>query len=1031
MHVSRPRTLVVAYLALAEIARAALCLICVSTIAAAELSPSPNLHFIENQGQFPSNVLYRADAGPATVWFTQTGLFLQLVTPLDNAFRQETEILPSTKLEASVGEYNSTIVPLVFEGASANPTISHSKKTVASFNYFIGDDPSQWFSDVPAYEEITIRQLYPGIDLCYYGSKNRLEYDFQVSPGADPSLIRVKYAVDQTLSINTDGQLVIATPLGDLVENIPMIYQMDGNKQLVVAGQYRLINDHTFGFEINSNYRRDLPLIIDPVLDYSTYVGGTANDFGRGIAISSAGHAYITGFTASADFPVAGTSLDSTYNGGGTLGYDGFITKMSIGGDTIYYSTYFGGATGEDRPVAIALDNSGNIYVTGSTYSTDFPTVSPFQGTNAGDRDAFVLKLSSAGNSIIYSTYIGGSALDIPTDIAVNSGGQAFISGYTQSTAYDIAGTPLDNSLGGTEDAFVTRLSAGGSSLVASTFFGGTGKDEAFGIALGAGDTVFICGQTLSSNLTFKNAYDSTYGGGSATGDMFVAKLKPNLDALEYSTFVGTTADELALDIKVDSYGNSYICGYTFSSSFPLVGAADALFAGTTEGVVLKLSPTGSSLTFSTFLGGIGTDAPSSLGLSATNRVFITGNTGSSNFPIVDAFQATIGSAQDAFVSCLDSAGNAWVYSSFLGGGGADFGYGIIVDTGNSAYVVGYTGSGDFPLQSAVQTSLAGGYDAYVAKVLIDPFVCFDSDGDGFGDPGHPENECQTDNCPSILNVSQADGDADGIGDPCDNCPSVANGTQTDADSDGIGDECDVCTDTDGDGFGNPGFPANTCPLDNCPSIANVSQTDSDGDGIGDVCDNCTDTDGDGFGNPGFPANTCALDNCPTNANPSQLDPDGDGKGNECDNCPSVSNANQSNVDGDGSGDACDLCTDTDGDGFANPGYPASTCPVDNCPVTPNPTQTDANNNGIGDACDFGCCVGPIRGNVNGDVGNSVNIVDLTYLVNYIFGGGPAPLCVDEANVNGSSGATPVNVVDLSYLATYLFSGGPAPLACP
>jgi Thrombospondin type 3 repeat/Beta-propeller repeat len=1029
VHESRPRTLAVAYYALSVIAIASVCLGFVSLAVGADLLNTSRLQFVENRGQYPSGILYRADAGPATIWFTERGLYLQLVKPADDAFLGETDPLLSSRFESPAGEYQTAIIPLTFAGANANPVITHSQIPTSFANYFIGDDQSQWVSDAPAYDEITFQELYPGIDLRYYGRHNRLEYDFQVSAGADPSQIRIQYASDQRLTINAEGQLVIATPLGDLTENIPLIYQQDSNKRLPISGGYRLINDHTFGFEINSNYRRDLPLIIDPVLDYSTYVGGTANDYGRGIALSSAGHAYITGFTASADFPVVG-AYDATYNGGGALGFDGFITKMNIGGDTIYYSTYFGGTTGEDRSLAIAVNPAGQAFVTGTTYSTDFPTVTPYQATNAGDRDVFVLKLSAAGNSIVYSTYIGGTALDIGSDIVINSSGEAFVTGYTQSAGYDVAGTPFDNTLGGTEDAFITRLNAGGNSLVASTFFGGGAKDEAFGLTLHAGDTVYICGQTLSSDLPFKSAYDSTYGGGSSTGDIFVAKFKPNLDSLKFSTFVGTVADELALDVKVDSYGNSYVCGYTFSSTFPLVGAADATFAGTTEGVVFKLSPVGSTLTYSTFLGGMSTDAPAAIALSATNRAFVTGNTGSNNFPIVDAVQGSFGGAQDVFVSCLDTTGNAFVYSTYLGGFGSDFSYNIAVDTGASAYVAGYTGSANFPVQSAVQDELLGGYDAFVAKILITPFVCFDTDGDGYGNPGHPENECQTDNCPTIVNVSQADGDADAVGDACDNCPSTVNLSQTDSDSDGIGDACDICTDTDGDGFGNPGFPANTCPLDNCPTITNISQQDSDGDGIGDPCDNCTDTDGDGYGNAGFPANTCGLDNCPTTANPTQLDSDADGKGNSCDNCPNNANANQLDFDNDGTGDACDLCTDNDGDGFANPGYPASTCGIDNCPVTPNPSQTDTNSNGVGDACDFGCCVAPIRGNVNGDAGNSVNVADITYLVRYLFDNGPAPLCIDEANVNGST-TTIVNIIDVNHLVKYLFLAGPAPAACP
>jgi hypothetical protein len=228
---------------------------------------------------------------------------------------------------------------------------------------------------------------------------------------------------------------------------------------------------------------------------------------------------------------------------------------------------------------------------------------------------------------------------------------------------------------------------------------------------------------------------------------------------------------------------------------------------------------------------------------------------------------------------------------------------------------------------------------------------CTDTDGDGFGDPGFPENTCPEDNCPGQANPTQADGDDDGIADSCDNCPADSNPAQDDADGDGLGDVCDTCTDLDGDGAGDPGFPVNTCATDNCPADPNPTQDDADGDGLGNVCDTCTDTDGDGFGDPGFPANTCATDNCPATPNPGQEVGDSDGVGDLCDNCPDP-NPTQDDADGDGLGDLCDTCTDLDGDGAGDPGFPANTCATDNCPADPNPTQDDADGDGLGDVCD-------------------------------------------------------------------------------
>ncbi len=987
------------------------------------------LSFCQNNGQYDDRVHFRAEAGQAVIWLTETGLYYQFMKPLANEISPDLPQRLGYSFAPASDSFAVRWVGLSLIGANPQSPIEPEKQKRFYSNFLLGNDPSEWHTRVPSYGEVVYQGIYPGIDLRYKASAAKLEYDFEVGAQADPDLINIHYTGIDSLSVDFDGNLVVHTEFGDIFEKAPTTYQFDGDQQVEITAEFVLLSDNSFGFDLGQDYDPDLPLVIDPVLTFSTFLGGAANDFGRAVAIDTALAVYAAGYTASSDFPLA-NPFDSTF-GDTVLGvFDAFVVKLNSSGDQLLYSTYLGGSDATDRALCLAVDDSGAAYVSGYTESDDFPVAGAFQGTYGGNQDAFLAKLSPAGDSLIYGTYLGDTEKDVALGLSVDDQYRAYLIGHTGSANFPTAGTPFDDSHGGDQDVFVTRFSGGGDQLEYSTLIGGSAGDHGMAIALDSTYSCYLTGYTASSDFPHKSAYDSTYNGGPTYGDIFVTRLSSDGDSLIYSTYIGGSEDDFSLAVDIDPMGAAYVTGYSLSTNIPLVNYIDNTYEGYFMAYVAKIEPAGDALAYATYLGGWGDEYGTGIKVNQQGKAHLVGATSSGNFPIVDPFDGEFSYDHDGFVACINVSGGSLSYSSYLGGIDDDFAYGLSLDTADNLYVVGYTGSVDFPTLEPAQDSLDGGYDMFVAKIAPQPFTCVDSDNDGFGDPGHPENDCADDNCPDDFNPEQEDADLDGVGDVCDNCPALSNPDQEDTDLDGIGDSCDTCTDLDGDGFGNPGFPANTCPEDNCPAVYNPDQEDADLDGIGDSCDTCTDIDEDGFGDPGFPANTCASDNCPEMSNPSQTDGDIDGLGDVCDNCTAIYNPEQDDFDGDGIGDSCDTCTDWDDDGYGNLAFPANTCPDDNCPFTYNPDQTDADSNGIGDACDAGCCMPPLRGNVDFDPTNEISISDLVYFVDWMFSGGPPPPCFEEGNIDGDAGET-VDISDLVYLVDYMFANGPEPAACP
>ena len=656
------------------------------------------LLFIPNQGQLDEAVKYYVKTPSQTLYFTERGIVFDLI-------RYE----PAEDGAAATRKAERLAFSLDFLNASSSLSLEPLLRDGAVVNYLIGNDPARWHTDIPTYRELVYRDIYPGIDLRLYGSGGALRYDFTVNPGASPDSIKLACSVTDGLSIR-DGNLVIVTPFGEISQTRPYIYQQIDGKEVEVKGDFRLGDGNTYGFYVAA-YNSDYPLIIDPTLAYSTYLGGARDDRGYGIAVDAAGCAYISGYTLSNDFPT-----QNPFQAANVGYYDVFVAKLSAAGNSLIYSTYLGGTSG-DFGFGIAVDAAGCAYVTGETSSDNFPTQNPCQASIAGNSDVFVTKLSAAGNSLVYSTYLGGADIDCAYGIAVDAAGCAYVTGRTASDNFPTQ-NPCQAARAGGDDAFVAKLSAAGNSLVYSTYLGGAGDDSGRGIAVDAAGCAYISGYTLSNDFPTRNPYQAANGGGY---DAFVTKLSAAGNSLVYSTYLGGAGNDFGRGIAVDAAGCAYVIGYTTSNDFPTRNPYQAANGGGYDVFVAKLSAAGNSLIYSTYLGGTREDRGCGIAVDAADCAYITGYTYSNNFPTQNPYQPVWAGSYDAFVTKLSAAGNSLIYSTYLGGSDIDCAYGIAVDSSGCAYVTGYTASNNFPTQNPYQEARAGSSDAFVAKLCPVP----------------------------------------------------------------------------------------------------------------------------------------------------------------------------------------------------------------------------------------------------------------------------------------------------------------------
>ncbi len=639
--------------------------------------------------------------------------------------RTQTTLLSATR---AVLRRGSAAVSVSLEGARPGPG-EGVRPGVGHSNYFLGNRPSEWKTNVGHFAGIRYRSIYPGIDLVYYGNEQQLEYDFVVAPGADPAQIRLRYGGAGTLRKNADGELSFETTGGKFVQRRPSVYQRIGGEKVEVPASYRVSDGGNVEFAL-ARFDRTRELVIDPAIDFSVYYGGAGYESATSVALDSAGNLYVTGVTSSTNLPMAGTPLQSN-NAGAS---DVFVAKFSNSGALIW-STYLGGKQSEAGN-GIAVDSGGNVYVSGFTTSMDFPVANAFQPDyGGGGEDAFVLKISPNGDRLLYSTYLGGGSDDYGNGIAVDSQGSAYLTGWTRSTNPGPGTFPIVNAAqttagGGGADAFVAKFSPAGNALVYSTYIGGNGQDLGTGIAVDSTGAAYVTGTTSSASFPTVNAFrPSNSGNPFATYDAFVTKVSPAGNTFVYSTFLGGANNDQGNRIAVDASGSAYVTGYTMSPDFPTLNAAQPVYGGNTDVFVTKFAADGHTLIYSTYIGGSGEDQGfGNIALDASGSAYVTGWTSSAqDFPIRNPAQRTYGGGTfDAFVTRIAPAGNAFLYSTFLGGKDEDKGYGIAVDLQrNNVYVVGQTASSDMPAAHGTYTPGAGQFDVFVSRLSADTNVAF------------------------------------------------------------------------------------------------------------------------------------------------------------------------------------------------------------------------------------------------------------------------------------------------------------------
>jgi hypothetical protein len=675
------------------------------------------LSFEANGGQTNAQIKFLARGGGYSLFLTST----ETVLSLDAPHVGQHSLTPEGAVEPRSAMRQPAVLRMKLVGANPLPEAKGQDELPGKSHYLTGSALARWRTNIPLYGKVRYEGVYPGVDVVYYGNQGQLQYDLVLRAGADPHIIQLSFEGAREIRLGDQGELILNVGGSELRQLKPVIYQeVDGVRQQI-AGGYRVEGNDRVRFELGT-YDVNRPLVIDPVLVYSTYLGGSITDFGFGIAVDEEGYAYVTGLTRSTDFPTTANAFQPGFNGGNE---DVFVTKLNREGSALVYSTYLGGSFFE-QAFDIAVDKNGDAYVTGTTASSDFPTtMNAFQPTFAGEIDVFVTKLNSNGSALVYSTYLGGSRDERGLGIAVDENSHAYVTGNVFSSDFPTTPRAFQRAYSGSGDGFVTKLNASGSGVVYSTYLGGSNGDIGEGIAVDENGHVHVGGGTASSDFPTTSGAFQPIAPGETEQNGFVTKLNRSGSGLVYSTYLGGASEDVAFDIAIDRKGAVYVTGFTRSLDFPTTADAfQPTFAGPadpefrSDAFVTKLNRSGSALVYSTYLGGGGQDVGDSIAVDDRGRAYVTGVTDSPNFPTVDAFQPAPAGNFDAFVTKLNRTASALVYSTYLGGSNTDFGRGIAVDKVGNAYVTGSTDSPNFPTTvDAFQPTSPGADDAFVAKI--------------------------------------------------------------------------------------------------------------------------------------------------------------------------------------------------------------------------------------------------------------------------------------------------------------------------
>jgi len=728
------------------------------------------LGFEANQGQTDSQVQFLARGGGYTLFLTSTEAVLSLQgrqasTRAESKFAEALQArhslagtvgvklgVPSLKDSAALLRHGGTrnfaqsqllsspepgtfgrVLRMKLVGANPSPRVTGLGELPGKSNYFLGKD-TKWRTNVSRFARVSYAGIYPGIDLVYYGSPAKpgeLEYDFTVAPGSDPGAIRFAIQGATRVAIDASGDLVAELDGQEMRLHKPLIYQSEKKKakltQQRVEGNYVLTAGNQVGFRVSA-YDPEKALVIDPVLKYSTYLGGSGDDWGsvfnfiRAIAVDPRGNAYVIGTTNSIDFPTTTDAYQKQFAGGGG-GFidpfgdfatgDVFVAKLNPAGNALVYSTYLGGSA-DDYGEGIAVDAAGNAYLAGMTDSTDFPTMNPIQKENAGSADMFLAKLNASGSALVYSTYLGGSDSDGDPMIALDPRGHLFFEAWTFSTDIPTA-NPFQAESAGASDIWAGKLNAAGNALIYSTYLGGSDFDICGSdIVVDPAGNNYLNGVACSTDFPTHNPIQPENAGNC---DAFLTKLNAAGNVLIYSTYLGGSDNESTLGIAVDAVGDTYVTGFTLSGDFPTVNPIQAAYGGNGDAFVAKVNRNGTALEYSTYLGGTDFDFGRGIVVDAARNSYIVGGTVSTDFPTANPVQAANAGDEDVFLTKLNRTGNALVFSTYLGGSSWEEPSGIALRPSGDAYIQGTTASSDFPVVNALQPANAGGLDAFVARI--------------------------------------------------------------------------------------------------------------------------------------------------------------------------------------------------------------------------------------------------------------------------------------------------------------------------